>query len=87
MKWPWNKAVIKKLPKTFYNTLEIRFTDYIQQWSIRSETDKLTITPWIPFYKWYFGRTSDEYIMISKNKRQLIKRSDIKDFSIYMVIQ
>ena len=46
-------------------------------------TDK--ITPWVPFYRWYFGRKSDSFVMRFANGETMIRRDDIQRFTVEIV--
>jgi hypothetical protein len=47
-------------------------------------TGKGKIYPWKEFYKWYFGRTSDSYILPYKNGEVMVKRDTITSFKVYI---
>jgi len=43
------------------------------------------ITPWKDFYKWYFGRNSEEYIFRYDIGERMIRRKDIMGFIVHIV--
>lgn len=74
----------KKVNKT--NNLIIRMKDgtflnfSTDLWDYQSN-----IKPWIPFYKWFFGRTGDYYLMRHRTGEILIKRDNIDTFSVNII--
>lgn len=50
--------------------------------SIRPWSGNKKVKPWLNFYKWYFGRKSNNFIMRHIDGEDLFKRSEIVYFSI-----
>lgn len=51
-------------------------------WWIDDWKGEVIIQPWIRFYKWYFGRKSDSFVMRWKAGETMIRRDDIKRFDV-----
>lgn len=79
-----NKVKVEEPKKTFTNMLTIDMEDgaTIRNWVSDWDTSKDKIIPWKDFYKWYFGRKTDEWMMRSKDSEMLVKRKDIKSFCL-----
>ena len=63
--------------------LTIDTTDGTQLiWHIDDWQGGKNIEPWLKFYKWFFGRTGEIFIMSSSNGEEMFKRSNILRFKI-----
>lgn len=63
------------------NKLTILMTDgAILSWTCNSWAGR--IEPWKRFYKWYFGRTGEAFIIRYVTGETMIKRSDIVRFMV-----
>ena len=43
------------------------------------------LLPWTDFYKWFFGRESYSYVLRWKDGETMIRREDIKRFTVQIV--
>lgn len=65
------------------NELEIHYFDgkglsfYVDDW----KSEKI-VTPWVRFYKWFFGRKSEFFMLRHKDGETLITRSSIRSFVV-----
>lgn len=77
------KAPIKTVKRS---RLTIRYSDgkYIQ-FTATKEQGGSYIKPFIPFYKWFFGRESNYHMFKYTDGETLIVRSEIKSFEVQMV--
>jgi len=91
----WNKKEVEvKLepanlpPKKPQSELSIYFNTGNKStlyYSIPLENTDHYITPWIPFYKWFFGRKGEYFILKHRKGEVLIKRDQIEFFSIDII--
>jgi len=65
------------------NTLTIKTKDgNVLTWSNNPFHGTNKLTPWRPFYKWYFGRDNSEcFIMHYTTGETMIRKEDIVSFS------
>ena len=86
MFWKTSKEVPAAPPaiKEPANTLTIVMKDgHTLAWTTTSTlTSMVPNAPWVDFYKWYFGRESDEYVMRYASGETMFKREDIKRFIV-----
>jgi hypothetical protein len=65
------------------NKLTIINNDHtISHWSVNNWEGDSIIEPWKPFYKWFFGRSSEFFIMRAENGESLLRRSTILSFDV-----
>lgn len=43
------------------------------------------VSPWREFYRWYFGRKSNSYVIRWRDGERMIRRKDIKRFEVTVV--
>lgn len=76
---------IKTIPKK-KNVLTITTQDkYEYSFIIRNWYDTNRLTPWIPFYKWYFGRNGDSYVHRYSTGEMMFRREDILRFRVEVI--
>ncbi len=64
------------------NTLTIETKNGVISFRCSPFIGKSKIEPWINFYKWFFGRSSDFYVAKFKDGERMIRRDDIVSFSV-----
>ena len=52
------------------------------QFSVRPWNGTSYITPWLKFYKWNFGKTSENFILKHTDGEDLFKKDEIAYFNI-----
>ena len=68
------------------NRLRVWLADgEVISWSVTNWTSTERITPWREFYRWWFGRVSESYIMQWDCGETMIRRADIKRFSVEII--
>jgi len=86
--WNWRPfhKPVKKPQVTKRNKLSLRMKDnYVQTYWVDDWESNNKITPWIPFYKWYFGREQSKIFRFQyKEGENITKREDIITFNIYI---
>lgn len=71
-------------PKT--NKLKIWFENGGEtSWWVTPWTGTERIEPWKDFYRWWFGRDSESYVMRWEKGETMIRRKDIKRFSVKII--
>lgn len=80
----WNKTKTetpKASKKVAYNKLDIRTPYGIVSWICKPyDLTQGKIRPWLRFYKWYFGKTTEVFVMRLQNGEAMIRRCDIQAF-------
>jgi len=69
------RVMHNRLTLTMYDGKNLSWTD--EDWK-----GKNPVEPWTIFYKWYFGKDKDYFVMKYKNGETMFKRADIKSFTV-----
>jgi hypothetical protein len=87
--WYKNKLEPIKQVVTKRNEMMIYFIDgTVSRFWIDNWKGKHVIAPWTKFYKWFFARLQSEYfIMDTDNGHHMIRRVDIKRFSVMIITE
>lgn len=86
MFWRKKKDRVKVLRVIRKNTLKIVMRDgVVKEWKlpwVPPWSAGNMVTPWIRFYKWFFGRKGEFYVMRFKDGQTMIRRDDIVRFMV-----
>ena len=88
-RWPWSKKK-KKADKSqevergvMCNALTLTMVDGKRHiWTVDKWKGNNYLVPWIKFYHWYFEKDSLCYVMKYDEGETMIKRADIKSFTV-----
>jgi len=76
---PHRLRVVKK------NELTIKTKDGVTlSWAVDNWTGTKRIEPWKEFYKWFFGRTGELFVMHYNDGETMFRRSDIVRFTVHV---
>ena len=56
----------------------------ILSWAVEDWKGTNRIEPWIAFYKWFFGRSSDTFVMRYDCGETMFRRTDIVRFTVHV---
>jgi len=85
----WNKKKEKPKeegPPVIVNRLTIFFRDGSwKAWSEENWKGSNRVQPWIHFYKWFFGKSGEYYVMKYDTGEHMFLRKDIKSFTVSII--
>lgn len=73
----------KEVKVTHQNQLTIKMRDKSElSWSVVDWDGVSKTKPWRHFYKWFFGRTGEIFVMRYKTGETVFRREDIVSFTV-----
>ena len=85
MFWRKTPDPMKAMRVIKINKLTVRTQDGTTlSWAVDDWKGTIRIEPWIAFYKWFFGRNSDTFVMRSDWEETMLRRSDIVRFTVHV---
>ena len=80
----WNRKTTPKAVKAVKrNELTIKMRDKsVLSWEVADWNGEDKIKPWRHFYKWFFGRESDVFVMRYNTGETMFRRADVMSFTV-----
>jgi len=77
------KEPVKAVKAVKRNELTITMRDKsVLSWEVSDWSGEDKIKPWRHFYKWFFGRTGDVFVMRYRTGETMFRRADISSFTV-----